>query len=134
MIFRALVLPVAFTIFLVYAKNLLVPSTKFGIGITSPVRSLFNALSDTTGGRDTVIFVNSGFEGGDIDYVIQAVVALIKLTNKKIVLLSQDSQLPGVFRSLLRGVSGCYGAVVFWYRLRKGLAEDGTIRFDSMML
>jgi hypothetical protein len=134
-ILYALVLPVAFTIFLVYAKNLLVPSAKFGIGITSPVRSLFNALSDTTGGRDTVVFVNSGFQGGDIDWVIQAVVAPIKSTKNNIILLSQESQLPGVCPSSLRGVSVCYGAVVFWSSPTEGPGGiwNYTIRFDSAL-
>jgi ATP-binding cassette subfamily A (ABC1) protein 3 len=63
-------LPILFTIFLAYAKNLLVPSTTFGIRIISPMRSLFNALSDTTSGKDTIVFINSGFYGGDIDWVI----------------------------------------------------------------
>lgn len=134
-IISALVLPVAFSIFLAYAKSLLVPSTKFGIGITSPVRSLFNALADTTSGRDTVVFANSGFKGGDIDYVIQVVVAPIKSTNKNIVLLSQESQLPEVCCSSLRGISGCYGAVVFWSSPTEGLGGmwHYTIRFDGAL-
>ena len=110
-IFRAFVLPIAFMIFLSYARNLFIPPSNYGIGSSTPIRTLQQGLDAATGGRNTIVFLNNGFAGGDIDRVIDAVSAQTK--EKIIRKLSTDADLLDVCRSSLRGATTCYGAVDF---------------------
>lgn len=108
---RALILPVAFIIFLSYARNLFIPPSNYGIASSHPIRTLQQGLDAATGGRHTLAFVNNGLSGGDIDRVIDAVAAS---TNGKIIRrLATQAELLDVCRSSLRGATTCYGAVEF---------------------
>lgn len=112
--FRCFLLPVIFTIFLAYARNLFIPPSKFGIGDSSPVRTLSNALRAATGGRDRVVFVNNGFTGGDIENVINLVAGNVKAEGRRVDILPNEEQLLTACRNTLRGYSTCYGAAVFY--------------------
>ncbi|CZR68367.1 related to ABC transporter [Phialocephala subalpina] len=108
---RAFILPVAFMIFLSYARNLFVPPSNYGIGSGHQIRTLAEGLDAAGGGRDTLAFVNNGLAGGDIDRVIDTVSA--SASGKKVVRLTDENALLESCRSSLRGATSCYGAIVF---------------------
>ncbi|KAI5866250.1 P-loop containing nucleoside triphosphate hydrolase protein [Durotheca rogersii] len=113
-VIRAWVLPILLAAFLSFARNLFVPPAVFGIGSPHPVRSLQEGLaaaSDTN--RNTVVFINNGLVGGDIDRVIDTLSDTVTDAGKNATRLLEPSDLFYACRSSLRGVSECYGAVVF---------------------
>jgi ATP-binding cassette subfamily A (ABC1) protein 3 len=61
--------------------------------------------------RNNLVFVNSGYSGGNIDKVIDIVAA--QVSGKTITRLSNTNDLLTTCPGTLRGVSACYGAVVF---------------------
>ncbi|WEW56055.1 hypothetical protein PRK78_001490 [Emydomyces testavorans] len=132
---RAFFLPVIFVAFLSYARNLFIPPAKFGIGEPTPIRSLHNALDAVSGGRDKVVFVNNGFNGGNIDNVIAQVAGPVKLGGKKVELLSSPSQLPDTCKSTLRGTSSCIVAAVFYSSPNEGSGGrwNYTIKADGSL-
>ena len=111
---RCFLLPVIFTGFLAYARNLFIPPAHYGIGHSSPVRSLAEGLNAAGGGRNRLVLVNNGFTGGDIDTVIQDVARTAQADGKDVRVVSQEEDLLTLCRSTLRGVSTCYGAAVFY--------------------
>ncbi|TAQ86872.1 hypothetical protein B7494_g4799 [Chlorociboria aeruginascens] len=130
---RAFVLPIAFIIFLSYARNLFIPPSRYGIGSSHPIRTLAQGLERASGGRDTVAFVNSGLAGGDIDEVIDIVAASVSAAGKRVQRLTAETELLDVCRSSLRGATSCYGAIVFQASPNEG--EGGmwnyTLRADG---
>ncbi|KAI0113211.1 P-loop containing nucleoside triphosphate hydrolase protein [Daldinia grandis] len=133
-IIRALILPVLLAAFLTFARNLFVPPAVYGIGDTRAIRSLQNGLAAATEtNRNTVAFVNSGFVGGNIERVIDTLSETVTGAGKNASRLSSLSELSYACRSSLRGVSSCYGAVVFFSSPSEG--EGGiwnyTLRADG---
>jgi len=112
-IIRAFVLPVAFMIFLSYARNLFIPPSNYGISGGYPIRTLADGLEAATGGRNTIAFVNNGLAGGDIDRVINSVAQAASPAGKNIARLTSEAQLLDTCKSSLRGATSCYGAIVF---------------------
>ncbi|ORY11414.1 hypothetical protein BCR34DRAFT_601365 [Clohesyomyces aquaticus] len=110
---RAFWAPIIFMFFISYAKNFFVPPSDFGIGSTHPIRSLDNALQAAQGNRNTVVFVNNGHTGGDIEKVINNVSSTVRSAGKTVVLIEQDVELLTACASSLRGASTCYGAISF---------------------
>ena len=110
---RCFVLPLVLTIFLAYARSLFVPPSQFGIGEITPIRSFADALSSAKG-RDTVVFVDNGFTGGDINNLIENVGNQVRSVGKKVQILAQEEELLTVCKGSIRGVSKCYGAAVFY--------------------
>lgn len=135
-VIRAFLLPLVLTAFLSFARYLFVPPAVFGIGDTHAVRTLQDALHASSGvGRDTVAFVNNGFSGGEIERVINTLVPVVTAAGKNAPVLKSPAELNDVCRSTLRGVTPCYGAVVFNASPDEG---DGglwnyTIRSDSAL-
>ena len=120
-------LPVIFTIFLAYARNLFIPASRFGIADSTPVRDLGDALALSGGGRDRVVFVNNGFSGGDIDAVIQDVADAVRAEGKEANVVSDENDLLTLCRSSIRGVSRCYGAAVFYSSPTEGPEATGGL-------
>ncbi|KAK0123573.1 hypothetical protein ONS96_010552 [Cadophora gregata f. sp. sojae] len=110
---RAFILPVAFMIFLSYARNIFVPPSNYGIGSPRPIRTLAEGIRAGGAGRETLAFVNNGLAGGDIDRVIDALVQDASSAGAKVARLSTGEELLDTCRSSLRGATECYGAVVF---------------------
>ncbi|KAH9206456.1 hypothetical protein DL95DRAFT_347495 [Leptodontidium sp. 2 PMI_412] len=110
---RAFLLPVAFMIFLSYARNIFVPPSNYGIGSSRPIRTLAEGIGAAGAGRETLAFVNSGLEGGDIDRVIDSLAETASAAGAKVARLSTGSELLDTCRSSLRGATTCYGAIVF---------------------
>ncbi|KAI1211292.1 P-loop containing nucleoside triphosphate hydrolase protein [Annulohypoxylon truncatum] len=133
---RAFVLPILLAAFLTFARNLFVPPAVYGIGDPHAVRSLQDGLAAAAStDRNTVAFVNNGLAGGDIDRVIDTLSDTVTGAGKNASRLSQISELSYACRSSLRGVSPCYGAVVFYSSPREG--EGGiwnyTLRADGAL-
>lgn len=112
--FRCFLLPVIYTLFLAYTRNLFIPASKYGIGDPSPVRPLANALQAATGGRDRVVFVNNDHIGGEIEKVINIVASTVRAEGRSVEILPNEEQLLTACRNTLRGYSTCYGAAVFY--------------------
>ncbi|KAI4203599.1 MAG: hypothetical protein LQ350_001789 [Teloschistes chrysophthalmus] len=133
--FRCFLLPVIYIGFLAYARNLFIPPAHYGIGTSTPVRSLAEGLTASGGGRDTIVLVNNGFTGGDIDKVINRVADTA--TGKIVHITPNEDDLLTFCRSSLRGVSRCYGAAVFYASPTEGpggmwnysLRADGGLGF-----
>ncbi|KAI1124254.1 hypothetical protein F5Y10DRAFT_249972 [Nemania abortiva] len=141
---RAFVLPIILAAFLSFARYIFVPPSDYGIGDLHAVRSLSDSLPRaSTDGRKTVVFVNNGLAGGDIDRVIDTLADQVTDAGRDAVKLSDLSDLTVTCRSTLRGSSSCYGAVVFnsspnegrggiWnYTLRADGALGGRIYVDQ---
>jgi ATP-binding cassette subfamily A (ABC1) protein 3 len=109
---RAFILPIAFMIFLSYARNLFIPPSNYGIGSPNLIRTLAEGLVESSGGHNTLAFVNNGFSGGDIDRVIDVVAASADGKVNVVRLINETSLLDSC-KSSLRGSSHCYGAIVF---------------------
>ncbi|KAI9830338.1 MAG: hypothetical protein M1819_005719 [Sarea resinae] len=134
-ILRALLLPIAFFIFLAYAKNLFVPPATYGIGHPSPVKNLTEILKSHPGGRDRIAFVNSGFTGGNIERIINIVSAPAKDAGFEVQILAREEELLTACHSSLRGVSRCFGAAVFYSSPTEGLGGiwNYTLRADGSL-
>lgn len=133
---RAFILPLALTTFLSFAKNLFVPAAVYGFGTPSPIFGLQDALQLASGsGRDTVAFVNNGFVGGDIERVINTLVPVVAGAGANATVLTSNSDLLTVCRASLRGVTPCYGAVVFNASPNEGTGGlwNYTIRSDGSL-
>lgn len=96
-----------------YSKNFFVPPSNFGIGSPTPIRTLSEAVSASSGGRDTVAFVHNGFTGGSISQVINEVSEPIRAAGKEVRLLQTEADLLTLCPSSIRGVSPCFAAAVF---------------------
>jgi ATP-binding cassette subfamily A (ABC1) protein 3 len=130
---RAFLLPIAFVIFLSYARNLFIPPSNYGIGSSHSIRTLAVALDAANGGRDTVAFVNNGLAGGDIDRIIESVAQIVSTSGKKVVRLNTQTDLLETCRSSLRGSTRCYGGVVFESSPNEGTGGiwNYTLRADG---
>ncbi|RYP65570.1 hypothetical protein DL769_006273 [Monosporascus sp. CRB-8-3] len=135
-VIQAFVLPIVLAVFFSYARNFSVPPGYHGIGEPRAVRALEESLavaSET--GREKVVFVNNGFEGGDIDRVIDTLADTVARAGKNVTRLAAPSDLGYVCPSSLRGGTSCYGAVVFHSSPSEG---DGgiwnyTLRADGAL-
>ncbi|KAJ4301221.1 hypothetical protein N0V90_003312 [Kalmusia sp. IMI 367209] len=110
---RAFWAPVIFMFFITYAKNFFVPPSEFGIGSPTPIRSFESALGAATGNRNTVVFVNNGHTGGDIEKVIGDLSGTVRGAGKIATTVEQDVDLLTTCASSLRGASLCFGAISF---------------------
>lgn len=133
---RAFVLPILLAAFLTFARNLFVPPAVYGIGSSHAIRSLQNGLAAAAStDRNTVAFVNNGLIGGQIDFVIETLSDTVAAAGKNASRLTEISDLSYACRSSLRGVSPCYGAVIFYSSPTEG--EGGiwnyTLRADGAL-
>ncbi|KAL8935627.1 MAG: hypothetical protein Q9216_005333 [Gyalolechia sp. 2 TL-2023] len=110
---RGFALPVIYIIFLAYARNLFRPPSHYGIAEPSPVKSLAEGLATSGGGRNTVVLVNNGYTGGDIDNVIGQIADTVRAQGKVVQITPNENDLFTYCRNSLRGVSRCYAAAVF---------------------
>ncbi|KAL1595875.1 hypothetical protein SLS60_009565 [Paraconiothyrium brasiliense] len=126
-------LMVVFMFFITYAKNFFVPPSDFGIGSPTPIRSFESALAAASGNRNTVVFVNNGHTGGDIERVIESLSDTVRGAGKKAITTEQDVDLLTLCASSLRGASTCYGAISFHSSPSEGdgLGWNYTMRADG---
>ncbi|KAK6392069.1 hypothetical protein LTR95_019633, partial [Oleoguttula sp. CCFEE 5521] len=112
-IVRAFLAPVIFFFFISYAKNFFVPPSDFGVGSARPLRSLSDAIAESAGGRNTVVFVDNGHVGGQISQVINQLSRPIESQGKAVQVVDNDVALLSICRSSIRGTTPCFGAVSF---------------------
>jgi len=132
-IVRALIAPIIFMFFISYAKNFFVPPSDFGVGSPGPLRSLSDAVAASAGGRNTVVFVNNGYTGGDISNLIGQLSPSITSQGKTVQIAQADTDLLSTCKSSIRGVSPCFAAVSFHSSPTEGPAGfwNYTIRADG---
>ncbi|KAK1705306.1 ABC transporter [Colletotrichum acutatum] len=94
-------------------QNLSSPSNEFGFADPRPIRSLAEGLAASDDSRDTVVLVNSGLSGGDIDRTTAAISAQVSAAGKNSTTITNPSDLGSICRSSFRATTTCYGAVVF---------------------
>jgi hypothetical protein len=70
-------------------------------------------MGAATGGRNTLVFVNSIASGGDIDKVIQLIAEPVQASGKTVKIFNNYTDLVETCRSTLQGTTKCYGAVIF---------------------
>ncbi|KAI1622059.1 ABC transporter [Exophiala viscosa] len=130
---RAFLLPCIFIGFLSYARFLFIPPSVYGIGQPAPVRDLPQALSLVSGGRDKLVFVNSGYSDGAIQSVINRVVDDVGSAGAKVEILSQEEDLLTTCRNSIRGTSTCIAGAVFFSSPLEGDAGrwNYSIRADG---
>ncbi|OAP64689.1 hypothetical protein AYL99_00661 [Fonsecaea erecta] len=130
---RAFILPCIFVGFLSYARFLFIPPSVYGIGDPTPIRSLPEALDLVSGGRNKLVFVNSGFSDGPIQSVIDKVVNETGSFGGRVEILSQEEELLTVCRNSIRGTSSCIAGAVFFSSPSEGQAArwNYTIRADG---
>jgi ABC-type multidrug transport system ATPase subunit len=114
-VIRAFVLPIIITAFLSFARNLFTPAANFGISSPHAIRSLSEGLVVAReSGRTNLVFVDGGFKGGEIEGVIGELSGLAgAVAGVNVTVVGNEEELPYVCRASLRGVTPCYGAVVF---------------------
>ncbi|RMZ84070.1 hypothetical protein DV737_g1395, partial [Chaetothyriales sp. CBS 132003] len=132
---RAFLLPCVFVGFLSYARNLFIPPSVYGIGDPVSVRSLSDALQHVSGGRDQLVFVNSGFTGGAIEAVINHVTQQAGSFDGTIQTLTQEVDLLTQCRNSIRGTSKCVAGAVFFSSPNEGSSGrwNYTIRADGSL-
>ncbi|KAH8902231.1 P-loop containing nucleoside triphosphate hydrolase protein [Coniochaeta sp. PMI_546] len=132
--FTALMMPIALAVFLSLTRRLAAPPSVFGIGTPTPVLSLGAAFT-TSGSTGTVVLVNSGHAGGAIDRVIDTIANQVTAVGNKVTRLNDADALRDVCRSSHRGVTDCFGAVVFNASPDEGVGDiwNYTIRADSAL-
>lgn len=131
----AFLLPIILAAFFSFAKNLFVPPAKFGFGTVRPVLSLAEAFDAArSSGRDKVVLVNNGHDGGEINRVLDKVAeAVVQAGSMKLVTVGREDELLTECRSSLRGVTTCFAAVVMRSSPTEGLGGlwNYTIRTDA---
>ncbi|MCJ1394121.1 hypothetical protein MMC18_006999 [Xylographa bjoerkii] len=132
---RAFLLPVVFSWFLSYARNLFIPPSIYGIGTSNLVQSLHNSLGEVSGDRTTLAFVNNGFTGGDIEKVINQIADIAKADGKTVQILSEEDELLTICKNSLRGASFCIAGVVFYSSPTEGAGGlwNYTLRADGSL-
>ncbi|KAF9876838.1 ABC transporter [Colletotrichum karsti] len=142
-IYTALLLPIILTVYLGIGGKLGGPQSDYGIAEPRDVRSLRDGLSVADSSRNTVVFVNNGNAGGDIERVISTLSEDISAAGKNATTVINDDELSIICRSAARGTTSCYGAVMFhsspnegegsiWnYTLRGDPALGGKFRVDE---
>ncbi|KAJ3959489.1 hypothetical protein N0V92_003875 [Colletotrichum tropicale] len=112
-IYTALILPIILTIYLGIGRNLHGPQNDYGTADPRAVRSLQDGLSAADGSRSTVVFVNNGNTGGDIDRVISSLSDEVAAAGKNATTIANVDDLSLICQTATRGTTPCYGAIVF---------------------
>ncbi len=136
-VIRAFLLPIIIVTVLAYTRNLFIPPSYFGIATPRNVRTVVEAMDAAEAGRDTLVLVNGGFVGGDIDRVIERVAEPVRQAGKKVRVLRRPEELIEVCPSALNGLTKCVAAAVFHSSPNEGpgglwnytLRADGALGF-----
>lgn len=135
-VLRALALPIAYILFISYARDFFLPPSRYGIGEPRPIRDLttevFNS-STSLGGRNRIVFINDGFSGGQIDTLIERLSQPLTAAGADVRLLSSDDDLLNVCQSSLAGFSRCFASASFHSSPTEGSSGQWsyTARIDA---
>ena len=111
---RALIFPLAVVFILSYAQYFFNAPQQFGTGTPTPIRTLAQALSDSSPARNTVAFVIPDGSHHEIRDVFNSVSSEVqRVKGRKAVALPDEDALAERCRISQSGSSGCFGAIVF---------------------
>ncbi|KAI4288983.1 MAG: hypothetical protein L6R35_001753 [Caloplaca aegaea] len=133
---RALALPIAYMFFIAYCRTFFLPPSEYGIGSPNPIRDLSTevfASSTDLGGRNIVVFVDSGFSGGDIEELISLLADPLRDAGADVRIVSDEDEIFDICPSSLTGLSRCFGAATFRASPTEGLGGvwSYTARMDA---
>ncbi|KAH0613686.1 uncharacterized protein H6S33_005572 [Morchella sextelata] len=127
--FRAFLLPVIFTAFISYARNLFIPPATYGVGTPAHVRDLSNALSAHPDLK--LVFVTNDL-GGEVQDLVDGLLTPLRSAGRNVVTISDPLRgLQQECKQSLRGSSDCFAAVVFNGSPERGGIWNYTLRGDS---
>ncbi|KAL7275518.1 hypothetical protein RUND412_001543 [Rhizina undulata] len=125
--YRAFILPVIFTSFMSYARNLFVPPAIYGISDIAPVRDLATAVASHPDLK--LVFVTNNL-GGSVQTLVDELSAGVSQKGGTVVVLTDPvTELQRECKQSLLGASGCFAAAVFYSGGENGW--NYTIRGDS---
>jgi ATP-binding cassette subfamily A (ABC1) protein 3 len=132
-LWRAVWIPLIFSAYMSFILKVYFPKEQYGIGSPTQVRPLRDAMQLATGGRDTLVLVNSISPGGDIDHAIQLITQPLSGSGKTIKIFNDSLDMIETCQSSLQGTTKCYGAVVFNSSPKEGPYRlwNYTIRSDA---
>ncbi|KAK3711836.1 hypothetical protein LTR37_009354 [Vermiconidia calcicola] len=130
---RAIVLPIILTVVLSYLRIWLATSGNYGIGVPHELRSLSDALSATGHNRNKFVIVDNNLDGDDVQTVINQLSSTFNASNKKVYITHDSSKIQTICPASNKGVTDCYGAVVFWSSPDHGNIWNYTLYQDSSM-
>ncbi|KAF2688847.1 P-loop containing nucleoside triphosphate hydrolase protein [Lentithecium fluviatile CBS 122367] len=124
---RALIIPLAVVLLVSFSKEFFASPQNWGISSQHTIRSLKDGLAAAEG-RDIVGFVDYGMRGGEVASVIDALSKTIIDAGKTPKIYNDTQQLTQECANDNKGVSKCYGAVVFLSSPEEGttISEKGT--------
>ncbi|KAL9018938.1 MAG: hypothetical protein Q9185_003772 [Variospora sp. 1 TL-2023] len=131
---RALALPIAYMFFIAYCRTFFLPPSEYGIGSPNPIRDLSTevfASSTDLGGRNIVVFVDSGFSGGDIEELIFLLADPLRDAGADVRIVSDEDEIFDICPSSLTGLSRCFGAATFRASPTEGVG--GVWRYTARM-
>ncbi|KIX01192.1 uncharacterized protein Z518_08917 [Rhinocladiella mackenziei CBS 650.93] len=131
---RAFFLPCLVVAFLANARYFFIPDSSYGFGEPAAIESLASTLSNSSGGRSKLAFVNPKSNPSLTGRVITAVTASIP-ADIKISMLTNESDLQTECRSTITGTSDCIAAAVFYSSPEEGqdVPWNYSIRVDSSL-
>lgn len=112
-VFRALILPLLYTLLISSIRIFFLPPSKYGFGDTKPFPPPADAFASQSG-RDRVVLIHNNFTGGFIEAAIDHLSSTYRAAGADVQIASAESELQTLCRSSLTGTSRCYGAVAFW--------------------
>ncbi|KAI4086325.1 MAG: hypothetical protein LQ344_007648 [Seirophora lacunosa] len=98
------------------------------------MRDLFTEVFDSStdlGGRNRVVFVDSGFKGGDIEALIKSLADPLRNAGADVRVVSDEDEIFDICPSSLTGLSGCFGAATFRASPTEG--SGGVWRYTARM-
>ncbi|KAI4190445.1 MAG: hypothetical protein LQ346_004915 [Caloplaca aetnensis] len=102
--------------FIAYCRTFFLPPSEYGISSPNPIRDLFTEVFDSStdlGGRERVVFVNSGYSGRQIDELITLLAKPLRDAGADVRIVSDEDALFDLCPSSLTGLSRCFGAATF---------------------
>ncbi|KAF1926840.1 P-loop containing nucleoside triphosphate hydrolase protein [Didymella exigua CBS 183.55] len=118
-LFRAFLLPLVIILVLGYSKNFFSDSQIWGVSSPRDLLSLEAGLAASQG-HDIVGFVDNGMKGGQVSSVIDSLSQKVRAAGKTIKLYNDTWDLALACRTDDKGISPCYGAVVFFSSPNEG--------------
>ncbi|KAL8962590.1 MAG: hypothetical protein Q9193_001032 [Seirophora villosa] len=98
------------------------------------MRDLFTDVFDSStdlGGRNRVVFVDSGFKGGDIEALITSLADPLRNAGADVRVVSDEDEIFDICPSSLTGMSRCFGAATFRASPTEG--SGGVWRYTARM-
>ncbi|KAH7089962.1 hypothetical protein FB567DRAFT_315520 [Paraphoma chrysanthemicola] len=120
---RAFALPLVIVLVVGYSKNFFASPQTWGVSSPHNVRSFSEGLAASKG-RDIIGFVNNGMKDGDVDSVIGSLSRQIRDAGKTPVNYNGTSAMAQDCVTNTKGVSPCYGAIIFHSSVNQGTNES----------